>query len=298
MKTSTLGFEVRDGADVPHDRYGDRYVEFLVDSVPLLEVVGTSTELVPFLWLDLGLGHVLGELERLQPPAGQGVGDAVAVLVCCMCGDLECGAVEARVVADDEVVRWRLAEVHFDFSRPDPRVEVPVLGTAEVCFERIAYEAVLTQVRREITDAAGRARARGAGPAQHRGRRDGREPPVPTYWGEPLGPAEDPSVLRRHLRRHGRRDRACPFCADVGDTVVAIMRMEAHDAPRHPIEVGELGWVTDLDCSGGCLPFSHRLGSDEVFVTFGSDGGRWTQCGPLHLLKVTRPRRGDGVGGG
>lgn len=115
------------------------------------------------------------------------------------------------------------------------------------------------------------------------------EDAVPPEWNESLGPAEDPSVLRRHLRRHVQRDPTCPFCADVGDTVVAVMRMDAHGDPWNPIEVGEHGVVTEILRATGCLPFTNRLGTDEVFVTFDNED-RWTLCGPRDLLHVTRRR--------
>lgn len=275
MQTSTLGYAVVDGADVRHDRAGGRYVDLLVDSVPLLDVVGTSTDLVPFLWLGGDVAYLLRELDALASSGDEGVSEGVPVLVCRMCADLECGTVVARVVADGDVVRWMLTEVYFDYSQDPSRVEVAVPGTGELHFNRQAYDEVMAQVRREVTERA-----------------------VPDRWAGSLGPAEDPSVLRRHLRRHGRREPACPFCADVGDTVVAIMRMEACDAPSDPIEVGEFGRVTDIDRAEGCLPFSRRWGTDEVYVTFGGDGDRWTMCGPGGVLKVTSRPRDPAAGGG
>lgn len=112
--------------------------------------------------------------------------------------------------------------------------------------------------------AGGAARDGSSGGASSTTDEPGNENAVPSEWNESFGPAGDPSVLRRHLRRHVQRDRACPHCADVGDTVVAVTRMDAHGDPWNPIEVGEYGVVTEIHPAAGCLPYSNRLGTDEV----------------------------------
>lgn len=99
------------------------------------------------------LAEGLAWLERLSDPRGGGLAAGrMAILVCQVCGDADCGVLSASIERSGGVVRWS----RFGWEGPGEGVR-PVdraAGAMAFEFEEAAYDALLESVRTRVSACA------------------------------------------------------------------------------------------------------------------------------------------------
>jgi len=132
------------------------FLDIQVDGRSLRELVPDAIETVTSLCVEWDPGEVsraARALTGVEHSAEPGLESGeVPLLICPACGDLDCGAVVARVEVDADTVTWRgLRWVGAGARSPDD--EIDDFGSP-LTFERGAYERTLGDAVRRVADLA------------------------------------------------------------------------------------------------------------------------------------------------
>jgi hypothetical protein len=147
LQRSVRRVSVMDGDVARHP--ASHFLDFVIDGRSLLQHLPDSGDLVTGLnrpWLS-SVPDTIDELTGRRATPGLAAG-RVALLVCGVCGDLDCGAVTASLRMDDDAVTW--TDVLWDdaYSESSAVAEVPSAMT----FNRSEYEAVLRKAYEEVAE--------------------------------------------------------------------------------------------------------------------------------------------------
>lgn len=145
---------------LPAQGAGDEVRHFLdlrVDGRSLRDLVPGAADMVTGLcaeWVAEEVSRTVDALAGAEGRAEPGLGPhEVPLLVCPACGDLDCGAVVARVEAGAGTVTWRGFR-WAGVGDPSPDDVIAVLGPA-LTFERGAYQRTLRDAARRVSRLAG-----------------------------------------------------------------------------------------------------------------------------------------------
>jgi hypothetical protein len=144
---------------VPNAPLGDRsgsqvkFLDWTVNGVLLRSMLGWADP--PLMTTCLRAGWVLGPvLASLASLTAAGRGEfpdgRAAILVCEQCGDLECGAVSARIEIGDGVVHW----TDFGWQVPSEDGFDPLETPLRLTFSEREYQGLLAGVRDRLLSTA------------------------------------------------------------------------------------------------------------------------------------------------
>jgi hypothetical protein len=144
------GYAMQDGKYLR--RPESHYLDLVVDETPVRDRAADTTDLVTVLnraWLP-GVAEAVEVLQGHRPHPDLGP-DRVALLVCGVCGDLDCGALTVRLDVTDSEVRWS------DWSWVDHQGERDAQSPSgeriePVVFDRTDYQACLERSVDRLAD--------------------------------------------------------------------------------------------------------------------------------------------------
>ncbi|HEX5994690.1 MAG TPA: hypothetical protein VFY84_06075 [Jiangellales bacterium] len=129
------------------------YLDFVVDGAPLRDRFPDSGDLVTELnraWLP-GVGEAVEVLLGRKPHPRLGP-DRVPLLVCGVCGSLDCGVLTARLTVTEAEVRWSEWRWVSYESESDTDTTVVAGGVEPFTFDRTSYDAALNQSVDRLAD--------------------------------------------------------------------------------------------------------------------------------------------------
>jgi hypothetical protein len=120
-----------------------QYLDFVLDGVVLGNLAAAEGVDIPQVgWIqDDQPAAAVACIERLLGVAPGDVFDGRVSLLVCPCWNLDCGAVTASLVIDEDRVTW--ADLGFQWCMSDEIEPIPEGGARSFCFDRSQYEEVL-----------------------------------------------------------------------------------------------------------------------------------------------------------
>lgn len=130
-----------------------RFLDWTVNGVLLRSMLGWASPPRETTCLRSGwiLEAVLASLASLTVSGrGEFPDGRAAILVCEQCGDLECGALSARIDLHDGIVRW----TDFGWQVPSQDGFDPIETPLQFTFAEREYQALLAEVRSRLLSSA------------------------------------------------------------------------------------------------------------------------------------------------